>query len=107
MWVHCLPAQTARPCSRRADKQPVFVPDQPYDKDGIFTGCLHPSSPSGDPNGLSIFYTSVPRIPIHWTQPHVRGQEGVALATSDDGGKTCKLQPAMPQGLKPGRSQRC
>ena len=67
----------------------MFVPDQPYDQKGIFTGCLHPTSPAGDPNGLSIFYTSVPHIPIHWTTPHVRGQEGVALATSNDGGKTC------------------
>lgn len=75
-----------RPGYSDSHSQPNFVPDQPYDKLGIFTGSMveRPAKP-GDEHGLTIFYTSVPILPIHWTTPHPRGAEGVTLATSKEG----------------------
>jgi beta-fructofuranosidase len=69
----------------------VFVPDQPYDCKGIFTGCFHPAGPAGEKGDLSVFYTSVKHLPISWDIPYTRGCEGLAMATSKDGGKTCEF----------------
>jgi beta-fructofuranosidase len=69
----------------------VFVPDQAYDNEGVFTGCFFPTGPLGEPDQLSIFYSSVNHLPISWDQPYTRGCEGLAMATSKDGGKTCEL----------------
>lgn len=70
-------------------QEPVLLPDQPCDKDGIFTGCFFPTGPHGEEDQLSVFYTSVCHLPISWDQPYTRGCEGLALATSSDGGETC------------------
>ena len=35
-----------------------------------------------------MVYTSVTKLPIHWTLPHSRGSEGISVATSSDGGNT-------------------
>ncbi|ORX38175.1 glycosyl hydrolase [Kockovaella imperatae] len=69
-------------------EEPVLSPDQGYDQKGIFTGCFHPSGPDGETDTLSVFYTNVNHLPIAWDQPYTRGCEGVAMATSVDGGKT-------------------
>jgi beta-fructofuranosidase len=66
----------------------VLKPDSAYDKDGIFTGCFYPSGVHGEPGQLTVFYTSVTNLPIHWTLPYTRNCEGLALATSSDGGNT-------------------
>lgn len=38
-----------------------------------------------------MFYTNVCAVPIHFSKPYIRGCEGLALATSTDGGTTCTL----------------
>lgn len=93
MYIDALP-----PAPPKTHPQPVFRPDQPYDKEGIFTGCFHPGpvvksdiKPSDVKDQVAIFYTSVPKLPIHWTREHGRGQEGVACAVSNDGGQTCEF----------------
>lgn len=68
--------------------EPMLQPSCPYDKDGVFTGCMHPTGPHGEPGQLTIFYTSVTNLPIHWTLPYTRDSEGLAMATSSDGGQT-------------------
>ncbi|KAH0175677.1 hypothetical protein KCU67_g40, partial [Aureobasidium melanogenum] len=35
--------------------EPVFKPDQAYDKEGVFTGCLWPYAPSGGA-GLTVLW---------------------------------------------------
>jgi beta-fructofuranosidase len=78
--------------------EPVLQPSAPYDKDGVFTGCLHPTGPRGEHGQLTVIYTSVTNLPIHWTLPYVRNCEGLAIATSADGGRTwhkSSLNPIM------------
>jgi beta-fructofuranosidase len=70
-------------------QQPVLKPTVENNEAGIFTGCMYPTAPDGSP-GLSIFYTSVTKLPIHWTLPHTHGAEGLSLISSSDGGKTCE-----------------
>lgn len=65
----------------------VFESDQTYDKEGIFTGCLWPSGPSGE-KSLTVLYTSACYLPINWTIDYHRNSAGLAYATSADGGKT-------------------
>lgn len=71
--------------------QPALSPDQTYDCCGVFTGCLFPSGPFGAKDEISVFYSSVNHLPISWREPYTRGCEGLAMATSNDGGKTCEL----------------
>lgn len=68
--------------------EPVLVPDTTYDCEGVFTGCLVPTGLRGEEGQLSVIYTSVCHLPIHWTIPYKRASEGIAAATSSDGGKT-------------------
>lgn len=62
----------------------VFESDQTYDKEGIFTGCLWPSGPSGE-KSLTVLYTSAYYLPINWTIDYHRNSAGLAYATSADG----------------------
>lgn len=68
--------------------QPALKPDQPYDQDGVFTGCfVQQSEPEDD--RLVVCYSSVRKLPFHWsTPPYPRNAAGIAIATSTDGGKT-------------------
>lgn len=84
---------------------PVLEPQLPYDNQGIFTGCMHPTGPYGEPDKLTLIYSSINHLPIHWTLPHKRDCAGLALAVSNDAGHTwhkSDLNPILngePEGL--------
>lgn len=44
---------------KRAGDGIALRPDQPYDKDGVFTGCIMPNGPAGETDMMTILYTSV------------------------------------------------
>ncbi|GLA18654.1 hypothetical protein AnigIFM62618_006304 [Aspergillus niger] len=68
--------------------EPCLQPTTEYDQCGVFTGCFRPNAVDGAPNALTAIYTSVKRLPIHYTLPYVPGSESVSLATSHDQGLT-------------------
>ncbi|KAH8168855.1 glycosyl hydrolase family 1 domain-containing protein [Sarocladium implicatum] len=68
--------------------EPVIKPDKPYDKEGVFTGCLYPTGPQGRTDELTVIYSSISYLPIHWSKPYARNCAGLAAAVSQDGGKT-------------------
>ncbi|KAK7425780.1 hypothetical protein QQZ08_007756 [Neonectria magnoliae] len=69
-------------------KTPALEPSFPYDKLGIFTGCMYSTGPRAEKDQLTVIYSSIEHLPIHWTLPYVRNCAGLALATSRDGGCT-------------------
>ncbi|RSL82223.1 hypothetical protein CEP51_005311 [Fusarium floridanum] len=75
---------------------PVLQPSEPYDNDGIWTGCLWPTGPKGEKDQLTVIYSSITSLSIHWTREHIRGSEGVSLATSTDNGKTWRKSDLNP-----------
>lgn len=76
--------------------QPALSPDKEYDQDGVFTGCFTPVADANDKQ-LVVFYSSVRKLPFHWsTPPYPRNAAGLALATSDDGGSTWTKSPKNP-----------
>ncbi|OGE48786.1 hypothetical protein PENARI_c026G12467 [Penicillium arizonense] len=86
--------------------RPALVPDQPYDHDGVFTGCMAPPTNS-EQGPLRVVYSSVQDLPFHWsTPPYPRNAAGLAIAKSNDGGKTwtkCSENPILmgePKGLQ-------
>jgi beta-fructofuranosidase len=68
--------------------QPALEPSTSYDEKGIFTGCFYPSGLHGETGQLTVFYSSIRNLPIHWTIPYTRNCAGLAVATSDDAGRT-------------------
>ena len=84
---------------------PVLEPQLPYEDKGVFTGCMYPTGPHGEKDQLTLIYSSVNHLPIHWTIPYTRNCAGLALATSDDAGRTwhkSNLNPILngePEGL--------
>lgn len=69
----------------------AIQPCEEYDKDGVFTGCFtpHTGDDSRENAQLRVFYSSVSRLPFHWsTPPYPRNAAGVSMATSSDGGST-------------------
>jgi beta-fructofuranosidase len=86
--------------------QPALKPDQAYDREGVFTGCLIPSGPQGEKNVMTIIYTSVCDPKIHWTLDYRRGSETLSMATSRDGGLSWQkytenpLLDGPPKGFK-------
>ena len=64
--------------------EPTMVTDQPYDREGVFTGCMI----AARDGSLTCPYTSVSATPIDHTLPHVRGSESLSLAKSFDKGRT-------------------
>ncbi|PVH93635.1 glycoside hydrolase family 32 protein [Periconia macrospinosa] len=76
--------------------EPVLQPSMPYDKEGIFTGCLYPSGVLGEQNQLTIVYSSICYLPISWTKPYRRNCAGLAAAVSKDAGRTWQKQGANP-----------
>ncbi|OOF91095.1 glycoside hydrolase family 32 protein [Aspergillus carbonarius ITEM 5010] len=80
--------------------EPCLEPTTEYDRCGVFTGCLQPTAVNGAPNALTVVYTSVGRLPIHYTLPYVPGSESVSLATSQDRGNTWQrldCNPVLPR----------
>jgi beta-fructofuranosidase len=70
-------------------KKPALSPDQPYDREGVFTGCWLPTLDNKAQKVLKVAYSSVQYLPFHWsTPPYPRNAAGLAIATSVDGGKT-------------------
>ncbi|KAM0752095.1 Arabinanase/levansucrase/invertase [Meredithblackwellia eburnea MCA 4105] len=70
------------------DKIPALQPSAEYDALGIFTGCFVPSGEKGEKDEISVVYTAVSHMPLHWSLPYHPGTEKIAIATSKDQGKT-------------------
>jgi beta-fructofuranosidase len=78
---------------------PSIKPGEWYDKEGCFTGCMHSAAADGS-KGLSVFYTGVSRLPLHFTLPYSRQAETLNLAHSLDGGSTwvkSESNPILPE----------
>ncbi|KAK5051984.1 hypothetical protein LTR84_002788 [Exophiala bonariae] len=77
---------------------PALIPDQSYDAQGVFTGCMVPPR-SGAGNQLTVAYSSICKLPFHWsTPPYPRDAAGLAIATSYDAGKSwqkCSENPIV------------
>ncbi|CAI7664243.1 unnamed protein product [Penicillium pancosmium] len=99
-WGHATSSDLA---SWKTDPRPALVPSTEYDRCGVFTGCLRATDIHGNSGGLTIIYTSVNCLPIHWTLPYVNGRESLSLAVSSDGGKTWERQACNP--ILPGPPQ--
>ena len=57
-----------------------------YDKEGCFTGCMVPTGLDGQAGNLTLFYTGVSRLPLHYTLPYKQKTETLAIAQSTNGG---------------------
>ncbi|KAI3401841.1 hypothetical protein diail_8219 [Diaporthe ilicicola] len=82
---------------------PSLKRDAPYDAEGVFTGCWRPTGLDGKHKSdkassgeVSFIYTSVSRLPIHYTKEYHRGCETLSLATSKDGGNTWTKHASNP-----------
>ncbi|TPX08523.1 uncharacterized protein E0L32_010010 [Thyridium curvatum] len=75
---------------------PVLEPSKSYDDKGIFTGCMHPTGPRGEKCQLTLIYSSITNLPIHWTVPYQRNCAGLAIAISENAGRTWKKSPLNP-----------
>ncbi|KAJ5825479.1 hypothetical protein N7474_002617 [Penicillium riverlandense] len=80
----------------KISSHPVLTPSAEYDRCGVFTGCLRATDIYGQPKALTMVYTSVRRLPIHYTLPYVRGCESLSLAVSHDNGETWLRQDCNP-----------
>jgi beta-fructofuranosidase len=67
---------------------PSIEPGKWYDKEGCFTGCMYPTGVDGSKGRLTIFYTGVSRLPLHFSLPYVKKTETLNMAHSNDGGST-------------------
>ncbi|KAH7085267.1 glycosyl hydrolase [Paraphoma chrysanthemicola] len=79
--------------------QPALKPDQPYDIEGVFTGCFVPSATIDETKAdhLTVCYSSIRELPFHWsTPPYPRNAAGIAVAISTDGGETWTKSPKNP-----------
>ncbi|KAE8351188.1 glycosyl hydrolase [Aspergillus coremiiformis] len=74
--------------SWKISPEPCLTPSTEYDGCGIFTGCFRPSNINGATGALTYIYTSVRRLPLHYTLPYAAGSESVSLAVSLDNGTT-------------------
>ena len=79
---------------------PIIKPQAWYDKVGCFTGCMYPTGVDGQSGKLTLFYTGVGSLPLHYTLPYTRGCESQNIVESSDGGQTWirrKGNPFMPE----------
>lgn len=67
-----------------------------YDREGCFTGCMQPMGVDGCSGKLTIFYTGVSRLPLHYTLPYTNQTETLNIALSSDGGKTWQKHKSNP-----------
>lgn len=77
------------------NERPTLAPDMLYDHKGVFTGCLV----NARDGSLTLAYTSVSVLPVHYTIPHPRGCESLSVAKSFDNGKTWRkseINPILP-----------
>lgn len=89
-------------------QEPILQSDKSYDHAAVFTGCWIPTGIDGRVGEggygvVTVAYTSVTRLPIHYTRDYHRGCETLSLASSRDGGKTwTKLDsnPILPGPLE-------
>lgn len=80
---------------------PSIKPGAWYDKEGCFTGCMLPMGVDGTPGVLTIMYTGVNKLPLHYTLPYQQGAETLNLAESRDGGATWRKYTSNPIHLEP------
>lgn len=92
-WGH---ATSTDLVSWKVSPHPALTPSTEYDCRGIFTGCLQATDIHGNPGALTVAYTSVKHLPIHFTLPYTTGCESLSLVVSKDGGKTWKRQDCNP-----------
>ncbi|KIW93523.1 uncharacterized protein Z519_06128 [Cladophialophora bantiana CBS 173.52] len=66
-------------------------------------GCLIPTNSDGKAGArpLTVFYTGVSRLPLHYTLPYIRQTETLAAAQSLDGGQTWTKVTKNPILLEP------
>ncbi|KAJ9609006.1 putative beta-Fructufuranosidase [Cladophialophora chaetospira] len=84
-------------CSWDVSSTPSITPASDGGSEGVFTGCLRATNSNGETDGvMTILYTSVSELPIHYTAPYVRGSERLHMATSRDNGKTLTPYPGNP-----------
>jgi beta-fructofuranosidase len=74
----------------------LIKPGAWYDAKGCFTGCMVPTGLDGSLGTLTIFYTGVSRLPLHYTLPYVNQTETLNIAQSQDGGSTWRKYRANP-----------
>jgi beta-fructofuranosidase len=74
---------------------PSIKPGMWYDKEGCFTGCMYPRAVNGS-KGLTVFYTGVSQLPLHFSLPYVRQTETLNIAHSIDGGSTWVKENSNP-----------
>lgn len=82
--------------SWKLSRDPILAPAAEYDCRGVFTGCLRATDSSGMPDALTILYTSVKHLPIHYTLPYTYGSESLSLAVSWDGGRNWERHVCNP-----------
>lgn len=97
-WAH---ATSPDLVSWSISPKPAMTPSTEYDRCGVFTGCCRATDVHGQPGPLTIVYTSVRHLPIHFTLPYTVGCESVSLAVSHDGGETWKRQDCNPFLTRP------
>ncbi|KAL2214808.1 glycosyl hydrolase [Thermoascus aurantiacus ATCC 26904] len=93
-WGHAVSSDLV---SWKSSPTPCLAPSEPYDREGVFTGCFLPMGVNGERDGtLTVVYTSVRRLPIHYSLPYVVGSESLSVAVSRDGGRTWERHPCNP-----------
>lgn len=85
---------------------PSLERDANYDHAAVFTGCLGPAAPTrhhdgkdDSPGEVTVFYTSISRLPVHYSGEYHHGCETLSLATSKDEGRTwtkAQINPILP-----------
>lgn len=73
------------------DGRTTIKPGAWYDKQGCFTGAMVPTSVDGKP-GITLFYTGVSRLPLHYTLPYQNGTETLASVQLTDSGEWIKMR---------------
>jgi beta-fructofuranosidase len=68
--------------------EPCLAFSAEYDQCGKFTGCFRASNLNGEAGALTYLYTSVRRLPLHYTLPYVVGSESLSMTVSNDNGIT-------------------
>ncbi|KIW74280.1 hypothetical protein Z517_12220 [Fonsecaea pedrosoi CBS 271.37] len=83
--------------------EPGATVDEWYDAKGCFTGCLVPTNWDGEIGAgkMTIFYTGISRLPLHYTLPCIRQTETLAAAHSLDSGLTWNKFTKNPVLLEP------